>query len=52
MRKSNAEAVAFYQHMGFIVVDTKSRYYSDGEDAYAMCFRLKESEETKEQEDA
>lgn len=41
VRKSNANAVAFYQHLGFVVVDTKSAYYSDGEDAYAMCFRLK-----------
>lgn len=36
VRKSNAAAVFLYQKMGFSITHVRKRFYSDGEDAYAM----------------
>lgn len=32
-------AVSFYKKLGFEILDTKKKFYSDGEDAYAMLLR-------------
>lgn len=40
VRKSNENAVAFYQHLGFVIVAAKPNFYSDGADAYSLSFRL------------
>ena len=37
VRPSNAEALALYEHQGFVVVGKRRRYYRDnGEDAFVM----------------
>ena len=33
---SNPYAVSLYKKMGFVVLNTKKKFYSNGEDAYAM----------------
>jgi len=39
VRKGNTHAVHMYQSLGFIVIHTIPRFYSDGEDAYSMIFK-------------
>ena len=43
VRKSNENAISFYQHLGFVIVTSKPKFYSDGADAYAMSFKMKTS---------
>jgi ribosomal-protein-alanine N-acetyltransferase len=48
VRKSNISALALYQQLGFVVVRTIKGMYSDGEDAYAMLFKVKaEADQSK-----
>lgn len=37
---TNAPALAFYEHWGFVAIHRRPRYYSDGSDAIVMAKRL------------
>ena len=39
VRVGNQAALALYQQFGFSIVDRRSGYYHDGEDAYVMSFQ-------------
>lgn len=41
VRKSNQIAINFYKSYGFEIVQTKEKYYSNGEDAYYMVLKVK-----------
>jgi len=45
VRKSNARAIQFYQKLSFFIHSSRSRFYSNGEDAYHMQLNLNESNE-------
>ena len=40
VRKSNREAVGFYERQGFALTGEINNFYSNGEDAYKMCKTL------------
>ena len=40
VRANNAAAVKFYQKIGFVIVHKKTKYYSNGDDAYSMSYLL------------
>lgn len=39
VRVSNTNAIKLYEKNGFLIIGTRKKYYSDGEDAYAMIRR-------------
>lgn len=41
VRETNHTAIRFYQQMGFTQIDTRKKYYSNGDDAKIMLFHLK-----------
>lgn len=41
VRKSNTPAIALYKNFGFEIVNTRKKYYMDGEDAYLMGRRIR-----------
>ncbi len=47
-RVSNEAAVGLYQKMGFSLSGTRKAYYDDGEDAYIMWKRFKETTDQRE----
>jgi len=40
VRQSNKAARSFYQKNGFELIDTRKKYYADGEDAKILCFQI------------
>ncbi len=40
VRKSNITAINFYQHYGFKLIDTRKKYYSNGEDAKILRLQI------------
>lgn len=40
VRKSNKEAIRFYEHQGFSLIGEINNFYSNGEDAYKMSKTL------------
>ncbi len=52
VRSENEEAIKFYQSLGFVVIHRKSKYYSDGADAFSMIFRMSDKEPTIEAPEA
>lgn len=40
LRKSNTAALALYQSLGFVVIRNVKNLYPDGEDAFAMLFKM------------
>eukprot|EP00049_Salpingoeca_infusionum_P018588 m.357901 g.357901 ORF g.357901 m.357901 type:complete len:183 (+) comp17985_c0_seq1:354-902(+) len=50
VRRSNRAALNLYTHtLGFTIYDLETKYYADGEDAYAMKRELKALQEDMEQ---
>ena len=49
VRVSNNSAIHLYEQIGFIKVGTRKKYYSDGEDAYAMVIRFDKGEAKDEE---
>ncbi|MBI2711343.1 MAG: ribosomal protein S18-alanine N-acetyltransferase [Bdellovibrio sp.] len=44
VRKSNLPAIQLYQSMGFVIVQIRKSFYSNGEDAYFMTLSLEPSD--------
>lgn len=40
VRAGNEAAISLYRKTGFVQVSTRTRYYSDGEDAFVMKYTL------------